>query len=127
VGEVCTELSTRVDAALDAGVERTRLIVDPGLGFAKQGEHNWALLAQLDALGALGFPLLIGASRKAFLGRLLAAPDGTVRPVGDRDDATTALTALLADAGVWGVRVHAVRASADTVRVVSEWHRGGAP
>jgi len=127
VAEVCGELSMRVDAAADAGVERTRIIVDPGLGFAKEAEHNWALLAHLDTLDALGFPLLVGASRKAFLGRLLAAPDGTVRPVDRRDDATTALTAVLAEANVWGVRVHAVRASADAVRVVSAWQHGSAP
>ena len=121
VTETRSEISARVDAAVDAGVDATRIIVDPGLGFAKQAEHNWTLLAHLDALDALGFPLLVGASRKAFLGRLLATPDGTPRDVRDRDDATSALTALLADQGVWGVRVHAVRASADTVRVVAAW------
>jgi dihydropteroate synthase len=123
VADVCTELTARIDVAVDAGVERERIILDPGLGFAKQAEHNWGLLTHLDPLDALGFPLLIGASRKAFLGRLLAAPDGALRPVGERDEATTTLTALVADAGVWGVRVHDVRGSADAVRVVAEWQQ----
>jgi dihydropteroate synthase len=121
VADVRRELTSRIDAALDAGIDRAHIVVDPGVGFAKEAEHNWALLAGVEDVGALGFPLLVGASRKGFLGRFLAAPDGTPRPVDDRDDATTALTALLANAGVWGVRVHAVRASADVVRVTAEW------
>ncbi len=95
------------------------MVVDPGLGFAKDPEHNWALLAALPALHALGRPLLVGASRKSFLGRLLAAPDGEPRPAQDRDDASAAVATLAAAAGAWCVRVHAARASADAVRVVA--------
>ncbi|MFL6241062.1 MAG: dihydropteroate synthase [Actinomycetes bacterium] len=123
VSEVCAELSARAEAAVEAGIERSRIVLDPGLGFAKRAEHNWALLAGLSAVDALGFPQLVGASRKGFLGRLLADPDGTPRPVTQRDDATTALTAYLAVTGVWGVRVHAVGASADAIAVVSELTR----
>ena len=86
-------------------------------GFAKNAEHNWALLAGLDAVLGLGRPVLVGASRKSFLGTLLS--DAGPRPVVDRDDATAAITALAAAAGVWGVRVHDVRANADAVRVAA--------
>jgi dihydropteroate synthase len=118
VREVCAELTVRVDAVVSAGVAPDQVIVDPGLGFAKTAEHNWRLLAHLDAVLALGFPVLVGASRKSFLGSLLAA-DGEPRPVVDRDDATAAVTALAAVAGAWGVRVHEARANADAVRVAS--------
>jgi dihydropteroate synthase len=118
VQEVVDELGTRRAAALAAGVDPSRLVLDPGLGFAKQPEHNWALLGALPRLAALG-PLLVGASRKAFLGALLPAADGTPRPPAERDDATAAVTVLAAQAGAWAVRVHAVRASADAVRVVA--------
>lgn len=124
VAEVRTELCRRVDAALAAGVDAGRLILDPGLGFAKQAEHNWALLHHLDRLQDLGLPLLLGASRKTFLGRLLADTDGTERTAADRDDATTAISALAAGLGVWGVRVHDVRASVDAVRVAAAWRAG---
>lgn len=119
VADVVSELSRRIDAALAAGVSPDRLVIDPGLGFAKTAEHNWALLNRLDALLALGFPVLVAASRKSFLGSLLAAPDGTPRPVDEREDATVATTALVALAGVWGVRVHRVRENLDAVRVVA--------
>jgi dihydropteroate synthase len=112
VGAVCEELSARLDACERAGV--AEVVVDPGIGFAKTAEHNWALLRSLDRLQALG-PLLLGSSRKAFLGALL---DGR-EPVG-RDAATTALTVLAAEAGCWGVRVHDVRGSRDAVRVVEQ-------
>ena len=118
VREVGEELAARREAALAAGVRPDRLILDPGLGFAKLAEHNWALLRALPALAASG-PLLVGASRKGFLGALLAAPDGMPRPPDRRDDATAAVTVLAAQAGAWAVRVHAVRASADAVRVVA--------
>jgi dihydropteroate synthase len=118
VREVCAELTVRVDAVVSAGVAPDQVIVDPGLGFAKTAEHNWRLLAHLDAVLALGFPVLVGASRKSFLGSLLAA-DGEPRPVVDRDDATAAVTALAAVAGAWGVRVHEARANADAVRVAA--------
>jgi len=119
VKDVCTELRARVDAAVGAGVDPSRLVIDPGLGFAKTGRHNWQLLAGLDALTALGLPVLIGASRKSFLGTLLASPDATPRPVGEREDATTAITAYVAARGAWGVRVHEVRPSVDAALAVA--------
>lgn len=119
VAEVCHELSAARDAAVAAGVAPGRIVLDPGLGFAKDAGHNWALLRRLDALAGLGHRLLIGASRKRFLGSLLRAPDGTDRPVDGRDAGTAAITALAARAGVWGVRVHDARASADAVAVAA--------
>lgn len=118
VAEVAAELAVRRDAALAAGIGAERLVLDPGLGFAKSGDHNWALLAGWDALAALGQPLLLGASRKRFLGTLLGGPDAA-RPAGERDAATAALTALYAARGAWGVRVHDARSSADAVAVVA--------
>ena len=112
VTDVCTELAARRDAALAAGVRD--VVLDPGLGFAKDADHNWALLRALPELLSLGRPLLLGASRKVFLGALL---DG--RPAAGRDAATAAVTVLAARAGVWGVRVHDVASSADAVRVVA--------
>jgi dihydropteroate synthase len=124
VQEVCDELRKRVDAAADEGVDPSLMVLDPGIGFAKVAEHNWALLARLPEIARLGgsvppFPVLVGASRKSFIGRLLAAGDGTPRPFADADDATIALTALAAAAGAWCVRVHAVRGNADAVRVAA--------
>ncbi len=113
VADVRCELSARVDAAVAAGVDQAQLVLDPGLGFAKTAAHNWALLGSLGSLVASGFPVLVASSRKSFLGSLLATPDGAPRPVGDREDATTALSAYAALQGVWGVRVHEVRASVD--------------
>jgi dihydropteroate synthase len=124
VAEVRDELSARVDAALAAGIAPEALVLDPGLGFAKQREHDWALLHGLDELLGLGFPLLVGASRKRFLGALLADADGTPRPPDGREVATTTITALAAAAGVWGVRVHDVRRSLDAALVVRAWQRG---
>jgi dihydropteroate synthase len=121
--DVCRELAERVDAALAAGIARERIAVDPGLGFAKTGEHNWELLGRFDSLLELGFPVLIGASRKAFLGRLLATDDGQQRSVTARDDASAATSALAAAAGAWCVRVHGVAPSLDAVRVASRWAR----
>jgi dihydropteroate synthase len=118
VTEVCAELTARVEDVVAAGVSPEQLVLDPGLGFAKNAEHNWALLARLDRIVALGLPVLVGASRKSFLGRLLAADDGTVRPAEQRDAATLATTVLAAQAGVWGVRVHDAAASVDAVRTV---------
>jgi dihydropteroate synthase len=92
------------------------VVLDPGLGFAKRGEHNWELLAGLSALEGLGFPLLVGASRKSFLGALLAGHDGP-RPVDAREHAHSALVALLAQRGVWGLRVHDVQATRDALAV----------
>ena len=115
------ELAERVSALRAAGVDDDRIVLDPGLGFAKGAAHNWELLAGLGELSDLGFPLLVGASRKSFLGSLLADAAGAPRPVDDREDATTALTALLAERGVWGIRVHDVRAARDAVRVWERW------
>jgi dihydropteroate synthase len=128
VAEVAAELSARIESLTEAGVDPALLIVDPGLGFAKQAEHNWALLASLSQIACLPhpaapFPVLVGASRKRFIGRLLAAGDGTPRPFTDCDDATIALTALAAAAGAWCVRVHAVPGNADAVRVAARWRR----
>jgi dihydropteroate synthase len=122
VSDVCTELSQRLDDAVDAGVDAEAIILDPGLGFAKNADHNWALLAHLDVLLRLGRPLLIGASRKRFLGALLAdSATDSPRPAAERDDATAAVTALAAAAGVWGVRVHEIPASLDAARVAAAW------
>jgi dihydropteroate synthase len=118
VAAVRDELAERVDAALAAGVAAERLVLDPGLGFAKRGEHNWQLLADLALIKALGYPLLVGASRKSFLGTLLADPEGNPRPVDGREAATTALSVVLAGEGVWGLRVHDVRSTRDALRVL---------
>ncbi|WP_424536750.1 dihydropteroate synthase [Sphaerisporangium viridialbum] len=124
VTEVTEELRKRVDTVLAEGVAERQIIIDPGLGFAKRAEHNWPLLAGIGRLGELGYPIIIGASRKRFLGRLLAGPDGTPRPFSRSDDATLAVTALAAHAGAWCVRVHHVPPNADAVRVAAAW-RGG--
>jgi dihydropteroate synthase len=130
VGEVCGELRKRVDAVVAAGVAPAMIILDPGLGFAKLPEHNWAVLTHLAEISRLGggpaFPVLIGASRKRFLGRLLAAPDGSPRPFAGSDDATVAVTALAAVAGAWCARVHEVPANADAVRVGQAWREAAA-
>jgi dihydropteroate synthase len=116
VADVRGELCRRIDAATAAGVAPDRLVLDPGLGFAKTAAHNWALLHRLGELIELGLPVLVGASRKAFLGSLLAAADGP-RTVAERDVATAAVTVHAATAGAWGVRVHDVRGSVDAARV----------
>jgi dihydropteroate synthase len=129
VAEVAAELTQSLDALVAAGVDANQVILDPGLGFSKNAGHNWELVAHLDALVRLGRPVLVGASRKRFLGSLLAGPDAAPAPVGRRDDATAAISALAAVAGVWCVRVHAVQASVDAVRVgavVREHTRTGA-
>ncbi|TDD33645.1 dihydropteroate synthase [Actinomadura sp. KC06] len=121
VREVRDELLSRVDAVLAEGVDPSMIVLDPGLGFGKNpvAGHNWSLLAHLDAFTALGYPVLVGASRKNFLTRLLAEPDGTRRPFLECDDATVAVTSLVAYAGAWCVRVHRVRPNADAVRVAA--------
>ncbi|MEU6782556.1 dihydropteroate synthase [Nonomuraea angiospora] len=126
VTEVREELAKRVDLVLAEGVTEQQIVLDPGLGFAKNAEHNWAVLAGIPQLAELGYPLLIGASRKRFLGRLLAGPDGTPRPFSRSDAATLAVTALAAQAGAWCVRVHEVGPNADAVRVAAAWKRAGA-
>jgi len=140
VREVRDELAQRIDAVTAEGVDPSMIVLDPGLGFSKlpdwQGPdaHNWELLTRLPEVARIGgrdFPVLVGASRKRFLGRLLAAPDGSPRPFAESDNATVAVTALAAAAGAWCVRVHQVPANADAVRVAAAWRaaatRPGAP
>ena len=117
VAEVVDELHARVEAVLAGGIAPDRIVVDPGLGFSKDAEHDLVLLAHLERLLALGHPLLVAASRKRFLGRVLAGPEGAPPPARERDAATAAVSALAAQAGAWVVRVHQVRATADAVRV----------
>jgi dihydropteroate synthase len=124
VHDVRDELAGRLEAIAGAGVSVDRVVLDPGLGFAKRSGHNWALLSDLQALGSLGRPLLIGASRKRFLGDLLADGVGQPRPLEHRDAAGDAVTALAAAQGVWCVRVHEVRASRDAVMVAQAWKDG---
>lgn len=121
VAEVRAELLASVDAAVAAGVDPAKLLIDPGLGFAKTGQHNWALLRALPQLVATGIPVLLGASRKRFLGTLLAGPDGSPRPPDGRETATAVISALAALYGAWGVRVHDVRATSDALKVVGAW------
>jgi dihydropteroate synthase len=131
VREVSDELRQRVDALTAAGVDESAIVVDPGIGFAKLPGHNWALLARLGEVSRLGggrpFPVLVGASRKTFLGRLLRDAGGEPRAVGDREGATVAVSALAAVAGAWCVRVHAVAANADAVRVAARWAASAEP
>jgi dihydropteroate synthase len=128
VAEVRDELLASVDAAVSAGVDPSRLIIDPGLGFAKTAEHNWALLRALPEFVGTGIPVLVGASRKRFLGTLLAGPDGQPRPPNGRETATAVISALAGSHGAWGVRVHDVRASVDALKVLEAWSGGlGAP
>jgi dihydropteroate synthase len=121
VADVRTELLAGVDDAVAAGVDPANLLIDPGLGFAKTAQHNWALLRALPELVAIGIPVLLGASRTRFLGALLAGPDGEVRPPEGREIATAVISALAALHGAWGVRVHDVRASVDALKVAGAW------
>lgn len=121
VGEVRDELMSAVDAAVGAGVDPRNLIIDPGLGFAKTAGDNWLLLQALPEFVGTGFRLLVGASRKRFLGALLAGPDGTPRSPGGRETATAVISALAGLNGAWGVRVHDVRSSVDALKVVHAW------
>ncbi|GAA3972230.1 dihydropteroate synthase [Thermobifida alba] len=127
VQEVHDELDRRMAAVVDQGVDPGQIIIDPGLGFSKSPDraHNWALLARLDRLAGLGRPILVGGSRKRFLGRLLSDAEGNPRDFTDCDDATVAVTALAAFHGAWAVRVHDVRPNADAVRVARAWRTGG--
>ncbi len=102
VAEVRAELLASVDDAVAAGVDPAMLVIDPGLGFAKTAQHNWALLHGLPELIGTGVPVLVGASRKRFLGALLAGADGTPRPPDGRDTATAVISALAAQHGAWG-------------------------
>ena len=128
VAEVSAELGRRLTALTAAGVGAGQVILDPGLGFAKLPEHNWRLLASLDRIAtppgsSRAFPVLVAASRKGFLGKLLAGPDGQARSFSRSDDATIALTALAVAAGAWCVRVHAVPGNLDAVRVATRWRQ----
>lgn len=100
VSDVISEIQERVDAALDSGISRDKLIIDPGLGFAKDADHNWAIIDAIDQFVDMGYPVLVGASRKRFLGG--DSPD-------EREQATINLTKRLAPTGVWAVRVHSVK------------------
>lgn len=115
VKEVKDELDERVIALLKAGVNPEQIILDPGIGFAKESEHNWQLLKNIERLQLLGYPLLVGVSRKRFLGELINAPEPD-----NREAATIALTTELARLKVWGVRTHAVRAHQDAINVVEQ-------
>jgi dihydropteroate synthase len=119
--DVRHELAARVDACAAAGVDVSRVVIDPGIGFAKKATHNWELLRRLDELETLGRPIVIGASRKRFLGALLPDTSGAPRPVDERDDATAAVSALAAERGVWCVRVHDPSSSRDAVAVATAW------
>lgn len=122
VDDIIRELMGQLNAAVHAGVDPERIILDPGLGFSKTGEQNWTVLAHLDAFVELRHPLLVAASRKRFLGELLADGD-ELRSTDRRDDASAAITTLAAQAGAWCVRVHEPAASADAVRVVARMQR----
>lgn len=126
-GEIRDEVGEQVERALMAGIDRELLIVDPGIGFAKMPEHNWAALRSLGQLSSLGVPVLVGASRKRFLGALLA-DDAGPRDTDGRDTATAVLSALLVKAGVWGLRVHDVQGTVDALKVVRAltWDQGEA-
>jgi len=128
VTEVIGELRVSLERAVAGGIAPERIVVDPGLGFAKMAEHDLALVGATARLGReLGRPVLVAASRKRFLGRVLADRSGTVPPARERDAATAAVSALVAREGAWAVRVHEVRASADAVRVARALEGAGSP
>ena len=116
VSDVRRELATRTEVLVTEGVDPDQIIIDPGLGFSKEPEQNWELLNGLDRIALLGFPLLVGASRKRFLGEVL----GGVTP-DEREFASVAVTAMLAREGVWGVRTHSVKPHKDAIKVVERW------
>ena len=119
VSEVIAETQQVIDTFLAAGVNKEQLIVDPGLGFSKTAEHNWKLLKHLTEFAKLGYPVLVGASRKRFLGTLLAEHNAEAMEPRQRDHATAALTALVAQEGAWCVRVHSVVSNLDAVKTVA--------
>lgn len=116
--EVAIELEARVSAAVAAGVSRNKIIIDPGLGFAKDLEQNWQLVARLDELEKLGLPILVGASRKRFVAGVLEPDEPALADNNRRDLATAVLTALLLQRKLWGVRVHNVVATSDAISIV---------
>jgi dihydropteroate synthase len=117
VRDVTMEIHAQVEVAVTAGISRVRIVIDPGIGFAKTVEQNWPILKHLDALDELGLPILMGASRKKFLGELLAR-NGEARVTEERESATTAISTLMALRQTWAVRVHDVKASRDAIAVV---------
>jgi dihydropteroate synthase len=123
VADVVAELSEQRELAVAAGIAPERIALDPGIGFSKTADQNWEVLAATQRFHELGHPLLVATSRKRFLGVLLATEEGTLRIPLERDDATTATTALAAAAGAWCVRAHAVGPTADAVRVAARWAR----
>lgn len=120
VADVRNELKARIAELIVWGVDPAKVIIDPGLGFAKTGDHNWKLLGHLNELTSLGYPVLVGASRKRFLAGLV--PDGA--PTEARDEPTAIITALAAQAGAWGVRVHDVRSTKLALEVWTQWNAG---
>ena len=117
--EVAAELKLRVDAALATGIKQSQIVIDPGLGFAKDMQQNWKLVARLDKLEELGYPILVGASRKRFIAGVIEPDEPTEVSNERRDLATAVLTALLLQRKIWGVRVHNVLATTDAIRVVA--------
>ncbi|MEI6215857.1 MAG: dihydropteroate synthase [Actinomycetes bacterium] len=115
VAEVRDELDVRVTALLKAGVNPEQIILDPGLGFAKDSEHNWELLRNLDRLSLLGYPILVGASRKRFLGALIQS-----NSTDERENASVVVTSLLTKSGIWGVRTHSVKAHQEAITIALE-------
>jgi dihydropteroate synthase len=120
VADVAAELDHRMDSLVDAGIQFERILLDPGIGFAKNAADNWEILARLGELRTLGRPILVGASRKSFLGALLGTQDHPTPPRG-RDAASAAISALAAASGAYCVRVHEVAATLDAVRVAAAW------
>lgn len=117
VAEVCAELRERLDSLQDSGIRPDQLVVDPGFGFAKTAEHNWTLLAGLDAVTALGHRVLVGTSRKTFLGRVGRDPGAERAPL-ERDVATAVTSVYAAQQGAWALRVHDVASTVDALDVV---------
>jgi len=122
--EVATELQARVDAAIAAGISRDKIVVDPGLGFAKDMKQNWQLVARLDEIEKLGLPILVGASRKRFIAGALDEEEPNSVSHERRDLATAVLTALLMQRKLWGVRVHNVISTVDAISIVSALQEG---
>ena len=116
--DVANELQERVDAALADGVKREKIVIDPGLGFAKDMNQNWKLVARLDELEKLDLPILVGASRKRFIAGVLEPDEAGEVSNARRDVATAVLTALLLQRKLWGIRVHNVLATTDAIDVV---------
>ena len=114
VKEVKEELEERINTAIEVGVSPEQIIIDPGIGFAKKAEHNWEILRNIERFSLLGYPILVGASRKRFLGELTGSDDPD-----QREAATIAITAAMAKLGVWGVRTHSVKAHRDAIATIS--------